>query len=397
MTNETSLKIPLQNDHNVYILGAGFSCHAGLPLISDFLLRMRDSHDWLIKQGRDREADAVAQVLQFRLNAASAAYWVNLDLENIEELFSLASASPGNIMTQIRLAIAATLDYARRTRTTPNCKIHVRGSAGLFEPQAGKCPRWATKIDEGRVDGFGSYEFPTYSFWVAHLLGMFKDGLPQGQNTFISFNYDTVLEDAIINLGFRVGYGSALGGHPGVASPAEPNLAPIPVFKLHGSVNWARSDSNPNMVSVFANYDKLAELGLVPELVPPTWKKVFENQLESVWEEAITKLSTATRIVVIGFSMPPTDMHFKYLLAAGLQNNISLRQVLFANPDSTDELETRARKLLREAYFRSNRIAFNKENVHDFITGHHGNQNKTGLSQLGRAPEYQLQFDFYSF
>src|SRR6266436_1423071 len=84
--------LPLQNDHNVYILGAGFSFEAGLPLINNFLVRMRDSHEWLKAQGRLAEADAVQKVLEFRLKAASAAYYVNLDLENIEELFSLASA-----------------------------------------------------------------------------------------------------------------------------------------------------------------------------------------------------------------------------------------------------------------------------------------------------------------
>ena len=63
----------LHNNHNVYILGAGFSHDAGLPLISDFLVRMRDSHEWLENQVRNSEAVAIDKVLDFRLNAASAA------------------------------------------------------------------------------------------------------------------------------------------------------------------------------------------------------------------------------------------------------------------------------------------------------------------------------------
>ena len=39
------------NDNNVYILGAGFSAEAGLPVISSFLARMRDAVDWLDKNG----------------------------------------------------------------------------------------------------------------------------------------------------------------------------------------------------------------------------------------------------------------------------------------------------------------------------------------------------------
>jgi len=38
-----------------------------------FLLRMRDSRPWLLAEGRQSEADAVKKVLEFRLQAASAA------------------------------------------------------------------------------------------------------------------------------------------------------------------------------------------------------------------------------------------------------------------------------------------------------------------------------------
>ena len=41
--SNTSSKYKAHNDHNVYILGAGFSAQAGLPLITDFMNRMRDA------------------------------------------------------------------------------------------------------------------------------------------------------------------------------------------------------------------------------------------------------------------------------------------------------------------------------------------------------------------
>jgi hypothetical protein len=62
------------NDQNVYILGAGFSADAGLPLIGGFMNKMRDAVDWLEKQGdRKREIEAITNVLAFRRRAASAA------------------------------------------------------------------------------------------------------------------------------------------------------------------------------------------------------------------------------------------------------------------------------------------------------------------------------------
>jgi hypothetical protein len=77
-----STAIPLRNDHTVYILGAGYSAARGFPLIVDFLNQMRDAAIWCEASGRSDEADAIHDVLRFRLDAAAAAYRVPIDLEN---------------------------------------------------------------------------------------------------------------------------------------------------------------------------------------------------------------------------------------------------------------------------------------------------------------------------
>ena len=69
--------------------------------------------------------------------------------------------------------------------------------------------------------------------------------------------------------------------------------------------------------------------GKHPYLLPPTWRKVFAGALGSVWTRALDAISEASRIIVIGSSMPKTDQYFKYLLAGGLRDNISLRDVIF--------------------------------------------------------------------
>jgi hypothetical protein len=219
------------------------------------------------------------------------------------------------------------------------------------------------------------------------LLGMFQSGTPKGQNSFITFNYDTLLEEALKELSLPISYGPQLK-FPNVT--LDPKLQAVPVLKLHGSVNWARPDTSKKDIEVFDDYDALIKKHLVPELVPPTWKKVFEHQLESIWEEAIKKLNTATRVIIIGFSMPTTDVHFKYLLAAGLQNNVSLREILFVNPAKDGELEKRARNLLRSAYIDSKRINFSPVDLNSFtnFTGTFG----IGLHGLGRPSEYGASY-----
>ena len=70
MLDGTLMKQP-ELDHNVYILGAGFSRDGGLPLVNDFLERMGDclESDSLNAKGRE----AIQKVFQFRLKAAAAA------------------------------------------------------------------------------------------------------------------------------------------------------------------------------------------------------------------------------------------------------------------------------------------------------------------------------------
>jgi hypothetical protein len=294
----------------------------------------------------------------------------------------------------MQLAIAATLDYARKMRGPLRTILNVRQSAELFSLKLGKWPRWVQPLPGPQdTNGAGAYEIGTYALHVARLLGMLKDGRPQGQNTFITFNYDTLLEDALDELGLSFSYGLRvkLKRNTGIQSLTEYLRETIPVYKLHGSVNWSRTMSKirTNQIEVMKNYDNLVKEGRMPELVPPTWKKIFAGEIESIWDEAIGMLNTATRIIIIGFSMPPTDMHFKYLLAAGLNKNLSLRQVLFVNPDANDELRPRVEAMLRQAYVKSGRIDFVKDGLTQFTDLRQ--QNQMGLHKLGRSTEQALQ------
>lgn len=88
-----------------------------------------------------------------------------------------------------------------------------------------------------------------------------------------------------------------------------------------------------------------------------------------------------------------TDMHFKHLLAAGLQNNVSLRQILFVNNSSSGGLEQRARNLLRSDYIDSHRINFNYDGFSAFA--HFTSTAGLGLHALGRPAEYGASYQLY--
>jgi hypothetical protein len=316
------LSSKLHNDHNVYILGAGFSRLRGLPLINDFMTQMRDALEYHGSEGHRRECAAIEAVLEFRLKASAAAYRIQIDLENIEELFSLASASTGQLEESMKLAIAATLDYAFQSKKEVTAKF--RTDKGSFSPRE----KWSFENEPpGGFGGGAGCQAPAYEYIVQALLGNWVDIDNHKENSFITFNYDTLLEDSLTSLG--VGYSFGFDG-----SAKSEGEYQTKVLKLHGSINWAIPKKARTKIEVMKNYRSVVNAGLIPQIIPPTWKKDSRGAFDDIWNQSLKALSDATRVVVIGFSIPPTDLHFKYLLAAGLRENYSLREIVFVNPNS---------------------------------------------------------------
>lgn len=351
----------LENNHNVYILGAGFSVDANQPVISDFLKRMRDAAPWLESQGRTEELQAIADVLKFRRDAAAAAYRVHFEAENVEELFSLASAEPsGTLAGVMPLALAATIDHCSKTHTLPRRMFHIHPDHLASTQLAGA--GWGT-VDPGSVSvgvGYQVYESTLYQAYVAAMLGLMGPEAPS-KNTFITFNYDTVLEEAIRGCRGKVDYGIPSRGMTAAADWVAFGTG-VPVLKLHGSVNWALPGRRGTKMTAFDSYDGVRQAGLGPVLVPPTWRKEFGNQLVHVWNAAVEAIAHATRIVVIGFSIPPTDLHFRYLLAAGLRRNISLRKIIFITRD-VEMMIQRAGEILRDVATADGTVEFSHQGV----------------------------------
>jgi SIR2-like protein len=415
------------NDHNVYILGAGFSAEAGLPLIRNFMNRMRDAAAWLEDQGgRDKEIRAIEQVLDFRLQAAAAAYRVPIDVENVEELFSLVSASGDReLVRAMPLAIAATLDYARNTATLP---LESWGFAlGTLNPLENRPPNWGSipsKLAASLQNEQPKrewYDCPPYEFYLGLMCGYFNKGGSDRRDTIITFNYDTVVEDSLDALGIPYSYGTYIARVSDsqlVVSQGVPHA--LPLLKLHGSVNWCpgedyvlpegeRAVVPREMVQgyaeravAFPSYRSLRKSEYNPVLVPPTWQKAFRGPLLAVWSDAVTALSTATRLIIVGYSVPVTDNHFRYLLGAGLQKNISLRKVFFVNPELADEqLEKQFRErlfgkpgLLRQEHLEQRTIEFIGVDLRQFLGGQdHPESYRLWIGRPLNPPAYRYELN----
>src|SRR5262245_35761493 len=96
--------------------------------------RMRDSLPWLEQQGWTQEVEAIRHLLRFRQEAAGAALRVTVDVENIEDLFSLVAASNDkSLEADIVQAIGATLSFAERA-ASPEGRLRV--SQGFPTPDS---------------------------------------------------------------------------------------------------------------------------------------------------------------------------------------------------------------------------------------------------------------------
>jgi hypothetical protein len=362
------------NDRNVYIVGAGFSREAGLPLIADFTMKMRDALEWFQPRAQNSEAEAIRSVLDFRRGVASAAERVPLDLENIEEIFSLAAATgDASLNRNITSAIAATLDFARTSASIPEGRLFLDISGSPARPprpwkQSGEMRRGA-----GRTDRI--FTGPKYDIYALAMAGFPNERSNNRRDAIISFNYDTLIEEGLgrWRIPFSYRFEKELPSFHTfaqciqVSSSTRPDA--ISVLKLHGSVNWALDAENKRL-SVFRTYEEVRNKNLSPLLVPPTWRKDPAAQLSDVWDGAVSALRSATNVIIIGYSIPPTDQHFKYLLAAGLRDNISLRKVYFVNPRAS-ELKKRIRTVLRKGLSVVEPVPWNTEYAllsGDFLT-----------------------------
>jgi hypothetical protein len=374
-------QIALSNNSNVYILGAGFSAARGIPLVSNFMRVMRDAYEWCRANSRLNDAAAIEAVLNFRLESAAAAYRVQLDLENVEELFSLASVIGDQLAISIRKAIAATIAYSEAARAEPEVTL------SLTQP--------TTNIDYlkrragAAVGGATQYRVPAYAALVEGLIGRLHESPSAGPSTFITFNYDLVLERALTTLSrpYGLGFGHAIvaKSNDAVASHYV-SAAPVQILKMHGSVNWLlKADES---IEMYNSYEDLRQLGQAPYLIPPTWRKSFSSTTQAVWAAALQAIENATRLVVIGFSMPATDAYFKYLLAAGLRRNVSLREIVFLDPNK-DAIESRAKQLFAQLD-RQPAVSVIDRTVEQLLTSGTGTGRGT-FHDIGRPISPQIQ------
>lgn len=133
---------------------------------------------------------------------------------------------------------------------------------------------------------------------------------------FVSTNYDTLLDQAIVSLlpEADLDYGIDFVGRQD-PKPASS----IKLYKLHGSLNWlyCPACSTVSLAPFQKTPASCGECGaaLSTLIVPPTYFKNINNvYLATVWNQAEIALKEVEQLIFCGYSFPDADLHIKYLL-----------------------------------------------------------------------------------
>ncbi len=160
-------------------------------------------------------------------------------------------------------------------------------------------------------------------------------------DTVLSFNYDTLIDRALkaragnrwrASQGYGVPVVDGCSDWEAQPAPGPPARVPIRLLKMHGSLNWQRSDNGTGILLKTQPYDPERIL-----VIPPAWKKPITEDpvFSSIWKAARFALRQASILVVVGYSVPVTDMLARALLRveATVPTSEQLRYLVLANPD----------------------------------------------------------------
>jgi hypothetical protein len=308
---------------HVYIVGAGFSKYAGLPLQSGFteaLLASRDEKTHPMHPLIGHLATFIHDTFDHS-ESAWAKHWPNLEdlFTNIDLAANtghhLGPTHPPSALRMTRRVLLARMMYM----------LHER----YVEAERNKDDDWK------KVDGF------------------FKK-LDLDHSAFVSINWDTVIERRLterrklVNFDYRRGALAAKFPSKGTVV-AERKLSEdslqIPVIKIHGSVNWLYCDNCRQLywfpadaairVAMQLITTQEAKKLKVHELeacerwrcmncstVPLTTRIATFSFLKALdfpmfersWHSAERLLRNASKWIFIGYSLPGADYEFKYLL-----------------------------------------------------------------------------------
>jgi hypothetical protein len=320
----------------VYILGAGFSAPAGIPVMRDFIDRGRQ-----IKRGIPKY-DYFEKVIKLIQDTVSAEKYFQHDSANIEEALSLLemrdNLEGGNTKQELINFIVDVIKVS--TPKPPEFRFGQMPSktwVDLFTKDQNWQGYCAFVSSLSCLEFFEGTNFEMRGIKVRRTAS-------DTQYSILSLNYDLMLENTCQYLSNSYWWG---------------DNPPIQFDKQHSNdsqQNW------PRLVKIHGSID-------TTEIIPPTFNKgLYGSSLPQSWRDAYDILVKANEIRVLGYSLPQTDSYIKYLLMASIDKFKDLDRIDWIALDSNGKLHERLDQFIT---FRNKRFCnFDLGNYLGSIFGH---------------------------
>jgi hypothetical protein len=189
----------------------------------------------------------------------------------------------------------------------------------------------------------------------------------KNKDDIISFNYDCVIDDALKKSGAkkwnaRYGYGFELGPRgkklKGDAfwNPDDPanegNTTHL--YKLHGSLHFQVKGKYRDEIKLKQRPYTAQKGNLQFDIIPPEWNKDYDRGIFArLWKRAATAIKQAEHIVMIGYSLPATDLHSNALFRTCMVSG-RLKSLTIVNPDK--DARGRIRSVLQRGISSKSRV-----------------------------------------
>jgi len=331
----------------VYFIGAGFSVPAGLPVISNFLFLSRDQYF-----SDPHKYSYFKVVFEYIDSLSKAKNFINVDLFNVEEVFSIADTHEllGKglrkdlqqfIKDVILFYSPKFLPHDADFRPSGNSFEILLGSNQVTRQYVSFIASLLNLVFVGKKDE--NEETYQYSDFVAE-----KEQPTDTDYKIVTLNYDNIIENSLAFINKH--FGSSFS---------------IPLAKLHGSVDGA--------------------------IVPPTWNKSINSEINNAWRESALWLSEANEIRILGYSFPQIDIYIKHLLSTALVESKNLQKIDVICLDPDGSVEKRYRKM-----FSFPRFDFFNLDLTRYISAFSGRGSSYGplkfSTNLKKAEEYHKAY-----
>lgn len=318
-------------NNTVYILGAGFSYPAKVPLQSELLREIlnyeTEPYKFEIVVAQDKLKEFISTFFKFSNNVT------------LEDIFTILDKS---IIGKERFKHYIWLEMYILREQLIYLILYIIGEKSLKETREIKSiyKDFSKIVRDEEIVGNGNSSL----------------------NSIISLNWDTILEQYLNEFykeNIVINYGTFIHtlkyNDETKTTKKLMRKFNVKILKLHGSLNWLFCDNCGrlfvNMQTTinierqeceFCREEKLdKKIPLSHLILTPTFLKELANlHLKNIWQNAFIELQKASKVIFIGYSLPYADFELKYLFKKAIKPTSEIEVVLIKN-DKTNGTKDR--------------------------------------------------------